>query len=116
MNTESRKFTTYLLPVALAFGLIASCTEALDEPFEQQDLLENTNYTQSENMIQLLTGSYALFYELQWETFPLISVRGDDVNAAGDQVPLIETDSFKYDRSFWMYNSTWLNLYSDIIS
>ena len=113
---ESRKFTTYLLPVALAFGLIASCTEALDEPFEQQDLLENTDYTQSENMIQLLTGSYALFYELQWETFPLISVRGDDVNAAGDQVPLIETDSFKYDRSFWMYNSAWLNLYSDIIS
>src|SRR5690606_10044062 len=34
---------------------------------------------------------------------------------AGDQVPLIDTDEFKYDRNFWIYNSTWLNLYSDLI-
>src|SRR5690606_6200455 len=71
--------------------------------------------TRTEDMLPLLTGSYALLYELQWETFPIVSVRGDDVNAAGDQPALTETDYFRYDRSFWMYSSTWLNLYSDIL-
>lgn len=93
-----------------------SCDHYLDEPLEQKDLLEDTDYTVTENMFQLLLGAYGKFYQTQWETFPVISVRGDDVNAAGDQVPLQETDKFNYDRSFWMYNSTWLNLYGDILS
>lgn len=63
----------------------------------------------------MIIGSYAEFNDLQWETFPLIAVRGDDVNPAGDQVPLTETDAYKYDRNFWIYNSVWLNLYTDII-
>lgn len=113
---KSFNYIKYLLIGVFTLGFIVSCDDKLEEPFEQEALLENTDYTKSEDMFQLLTGSYALFYELQWETFPLISVRGDDVNAAGDQVPLIETDLFRYDRSFWMYNSNWLNLYSDIIS
>ncbi|AHM61418.1 RagB/SusD domain-containing protein [Flammeovirgaceae bacterium 311] len=110
------KFLKYMGAVGLSLMVNVSCDDALGEPLERQELTENTDYTQTENMIQLLNGAYANLYNLQWETFPLISVRGDDVNAAGDQVPLTETDYFRYDRSFWMYNSTWLNLYGDIIT
>ncbi len=105
-----------LVTLILVSFTMLSCNDLLDEPLERQDFVEDTDYTQTEDMFQLITGAYSTFYFLQWETFPLISVRGDDVNAAGDQVPLIETDEFRYDRSFWMYNSVWLNLYSDIIS
>lgn len=95
--------------------LPVSCDDSLDNPLEQQVLVEDTDYTETANMYQLLTGAYELLYALQWETFPIVSVRGDDVNAAGDQFPLTETDEFRYDRSFWMYNSSWLNFYDDII-
>lgn len=110
------RFTHYLIASLLAGAVFFSCMDSLDEPLQQEDFIGDTDYTDTENMDELILGAYALFYELQWETFPLISVRGDDVNAAGDQVPLFDTDDFKYDRSFWMYNSVWLNLYSDIIS
>ena len=110
------KFIKYIIVIGFVLGVTVSCDNALEEPIEQQALIEKTDYTKTENMFQLLTGAYATFYDLQWETFPIISVRGDDVNASGDQVPLTETDYFRYDRSFWMYNSTWLNLYSDIIN
>lgn len=109
------KFLKYTTAVCLVFLSTVACDRYLDEPLEQEELIEDTDYTQTGNMIQLLNGAYANLYELQWETFPLISVRGDDVNAAGDQVPLIETDKYQYDRNFWMYNSVWLNLYGDII-
>ena len=93
----------------------SSCSKFLDKPLENEQIAEETDYTRTENMVQLLYGSYAELNTLQWESFPLISVRGDDVNSAGDQVPLIETDVFRYDRNFWIYNSTWLNLYTDLI-
>jgi hypothetical protein len=105
----------YILWLVLSFFIVTSCSDKLDEPLENQDIAENIDFTQSENMILMLYGAYAEFIFLQWETFPTISVRGDDVNAAGDQFPLQETDVFRYDRNFWMYNSTWLNLYTDIV-
>lgn len=104
--------TYWLLGLPL---LAMSCHNLLEEPLENQIAVEDTDYTQSENMVLMLYGAYAEFNTIQWETFPLISVRGDDVNPAGDQAPLIETDAFRYDRNFWMYNSTWLNLYSDLL-
>ncbi|WP_225000076.1 RagB/SusD family nutrient uptake outer membrane protein [Cesiribacter sp. SM1] len=110
------KFLKYIGALGLALMVNVSCDDYLEEPLERQRLTENTDYTQTENMVLLLNGAYANLYNLQWETFPLISVRGDDVNAGGDQVPLIETDLYQYDRSFWMYNSTWLNLYGDILT
>lgn len=101
--------------VLMLFGLLISCQDILDESLQNQEKIEEIDYTESENMDLMLYGAYSIFYNLQWETFPIISVRGDDVNAAGDQFPLSETDSFQYDRNFWMYNSTWQNLYSDIL-
>ncbi|WP_448518861.1 RagB/SusD family nutrient uptake outer membrane protein [Rhodoflexus sp.] len=96
-------------------ALSASCMRLLDEPLQNQQKAQETDYTRSENMVLMLYGAYAELNDLQWETFPIIAVRGDDVNPAGDQFPLTETDQFRYNRNFWMYNSTWLNLYSDLL-
>ncbi|GAB2629779.1 RagB/SusD family nutrient uptake outer membrane protein [Belliella aquatica] len=113
---KNNKFIKSGLALILAAMFsISSCSDLLDEPLQNQIIADGTNYSQSENMILLLYGAYAELYSLQWESFPIISVRGDDVTPAGDQFPLTETDLFRYDRSFWMYNSTWLNLYTDIL-
>lgn len=109
------KLIKSVMVVGLSLMAITSCDDMLNEPLEAERKIVGTDYTQTENMFQLLTGSYALFYEMQWETFPTISVRGDDVDPKGDQVPLQETDEFNYKATNWMYNSTWLNLYTDII-
>ncbi len=100
----------------LSAVILPSCQDIVDEPLQNVQPAEEVDYTRSEDMVLLIQGAYGEFNNLQWETFPLIGVRGDDVNAAGDQFPLIETDAFRYDRSFWMYNSSWLNLYGDIIN
>src|SRR5690606_1308883 len=50
-----------------------------------------------------------------WELPLLIGVRGDDVNAAGDQAVFQETDEFKYDTNNWMYNGVWKAFYDDIV-
>ena len=105
--------TTVLLLMAV---FLFSCGDIVDEPLQNVQPADEVDYTRSEDMRLLIQGAYGEFNFLQWETFPLISVRGDDVNAAGDQFPLTETDAFRYDRSFWMYNSAWLNLHGDIIN
>ncbi|MBT0812413.1 RagB/SusD family nutrient uptake outer membrane protein [Litoribacter ruber] len=104
-----------VLAVFTVTAIPTSCTGLLDEPLENAIIADETDYSQSSNMIQMLYGAYGELYRSQWETHTLIGVRGDDVTAAGDQVPLTETDLFRYDRNFWMYNSVWLNLYSDLI-
>ena len=69
-------------------------------------------------MILPLIGIYANFYDTEWENYPLISVRGDDVNAGGlgDQQDFAETDKFNYNKDYWMYNSVWQNYYGDIFN
>lgn len=109
------KSIKFMMAIMLTLMVVLSCDDSLNDPLENEVTLEGIDYTQTAQMFNLLAGSYSRFNDLQWETFPLVSVRGDDVNSEGDQVPLIETDKFNYDRSFWMYNSSWLNLYSDIL-
>lgn len=100
-------------------GLIlfaTACHDLLDEPAENKSFTEETDYTNSDNMILPLIGAYAEFYTRGWEDFPLISVRGDDVNAGGlgDQQDYAETDLYNYNKDFWMINSMWQNFYKDI--
>lgn len=102
--------------MALVLLVSAACTDLLDTPLENQQIAEETDYTQSENMVQLIYGAYAELYSFGWEIHPLIGVRGDDVNAAGDQVPLQETDMLRYDRNAWIYSTVWVGLYSDLIN
>lgn len=103
------------LTVAVLFS--TACHDLLDGPIEDKQLTEDTDYTKSENMILPLIGAYAEFYSRGWEDFPLIAVRGDDVNAGGlgDQQDYAETDKYNYNKDYWMYNSVWQNLYSDMI-
>ncbi|MGC9344064.1 MAG: hypothetical protein ACP5E3_15280, partial [Bacteroidales bacterium] len=103
INHITGKFLIFLIVIFVA----TSCDDKLDEPLEQEFLEENIDYTNTEDMELVLLGAYGNFYFLQWETFPLIGVRGDDVNAAGDQVPLTETDAYRYDPNFWIMNSVW---------
>jgi hypothetical protein len=110
----------YIRPVLLISVLfwVASCQSRLDELAENKSFTAGTDYTISSNMILPLTGLYAEIQDYAWETFPLISVRGDDVNAGGlgDQQDYAETDKYNYNKDFWMYNSVWQNLYKDIFT
>ena len=105
----------YLLAIIIIMTFTVSCNDLLEEPLENERLVETTDYTKSEDMDLYILGAYAQFNDRQWEIFPTTSVRGDDVSAAGDQFPMHETDSFRYDRNFWNYNSTWRNLYTDVL-
>jgi starch-binding outer membrane protein, SusD/RagB family len=107
----------YIVMAGFALLLGASCSGLLGEPLENQQIAEETDYTKSENMILLLNGAYNELYGMQWETYPIIGIRGDDIDVGGrgDQPLLANADSFRYDRSFWALNSVWLNLYSDLI-
>lgn len=102
-----------------ALGLtLASCHDLLDAPKENQVLTGGTDYTISDNMILPLIGMYAQFYQRGWEDFPLMQVRGDDVNAGGlgDQQDYSQTDKYSYNKDYWMYNSVWQNMYADIFT
>lgn len=93
-----------------------ACEDVLYEPMQNTAFTEETDYTQSQNMRLPLIGAYAEFQTRGWEEFPLISVRGDDVNhgGLGDQQDFAETDNFRYNKDYWMYNSVWQNEYRDI--
>lgn len=108
-----------LIIVILALNLIVtSCNDVLNAPKENQVLTGGTDYTISSNMILPVIGMYAGFYSRGWEDFPLLTVRGDDVNAGGlgDQQDYSQTDKFTYNKDYWMYNSVWQNMYADIFT
>ncbi len=102
--------------VVLTVLIFPACHDLLEEPAENRQFTEETDYTNSENLILPLIGVYAEFYNLGWEVHPLVSVRGDDVNhgGLGDQQDFAETDYYNYNKDFWMYNSAWQGLYSDV--
>ncbi|MGC1241781.1 MAG: RagB/SusD family nutrient uptake outer membrane protein [Chryseosolibacter sp.] len=110
------KYYIKIAVVAFTAMVVTSCHDLLDEPPENTSFLEDTDYTNSDNMMLPLIGTYAGFYNRGWEDFPLISVRGDDVNAGGlgDQQDYAETDKYNYNKDYWMYNSLWQNLYNNI--
>lgn len=115
-----KRIHNYIRPVLFVIALLgaAACHDRLEEPAENRTFTEGTDYTISGNMILPLTGLYAEIQDYGWENFPLISVRGDDVNAGGlgDQQDYAETDKYNYNKDYWMYNSIWQNLYKDILT
>lgn len=100
-----------------ALLLMNSCHDRLDRPAENRTFEEAIDYSNTSDMDAPLIGAYAAFQSRGWEQFPLISVRGDDVNngGLGDQQPFADTDKFRYDKGYWMYNSLWQTMYADII-
>ncbi len=106
---------TFALVLLFSFS---SCEKYLDEPAENRTFTETTDYSKSADMILPLIGTYTEFNNTEWEDFPLISVRGDDVNAGGlgDQQDYAETDKYNYNKDYWMYNSLWQNYYQNMFS
>ncbi|MFB6318826.1 RagB/SusD family nutrient uptake outer membrane protein [Saccharicrinis sp. FJH54] len=100
----------------LLLVLVYGCTDKLDAPFEDIALTSDVDYTQGEDMILPLLGAYYGLYTRAWEEPITLGIRGDDVNAAGDQVPMQEQDAFKYQASQWNLNSVWQLHYNDIIN
>lgn len=93
-----------------------ACNDLLEEPAENTVFTGATDYTNTGNMILPILGVYAGFQDFAWENYPLISVRGDDVNSGGlgDQQDFTETDKFNYNKDYWMYNAVWQNFYMDV--
>ena len=83
-----------LIFLVAALSVLSSCHDLLNEPPENKAFTEQTDYTNTDNMILPLLGMYADFNNHEWEVYPVIAVRGDDVNAGGlgDQQDLTEED------------------------
>jgi hypothetical protein len=115
---KTYKFLLFSTVALFVLASVAGCKKYLEEPPENTTFTGKTDYTISKNMILPLYGAYAEFNNTEWEDFPLISVRGDDVNAGGqgDQQDFAETDKYNYNKDFWMYNSVWQNYYQNMIS
>lgn len=98
-----------------AMLIVSSCNDKLQQLEENKTFTGGTDYTISTNIILPITGLYAEVQDFAWENYPVISVRGDDVNAGGlgDQQLLADADRYGYDKDFWMFNSVWQNLYKD---
>lgn len=113
--TKHKIYFRYSFSLALLF-LLGSCSDLLNEPAENRAFTEETDYTITQNMILPLIGAYGEFYTRGWEGIPLISVRGDDVNAGGlgDQQDYAEADKFNYNKDYWMFNSLWEVNFQDI--
>ncbi len=111
-----RNYTIKLTFAIVALLATTACQDKLDELPENKSFTGQTDYSLSNNMILPLNGVYATFNAIAWENYPLISVRGDDVNAGGlgDQQDYAETDKFNYNKDYWMYNSVWQNYYGYI--
>jgi len=115
------KYINYFKKLTTIFTILlvgVSCNNKLDELAENRSFTGDTDYSQTSDMVLPLMGAYTEFYARGWEDFPLISVRGDDVNSGGlgDQQDYAETDKFNYNKDYWMYNSVWQNLYADILT
>jgi hypothetical protein len=106
----------HTLAIATLAVLAIGCNDRLDEPALNRTFNEEIDYSLSRNIVLPTIGAYADFYSRGWETIPLISVRGDDVNAGGlgDQQDFDATDRYMYNKDYWMYNSLWQLNYSDI--
>ncbi len=110
-------FSTFVLVVLLGFS---GCEKYLDEPAENRTFTGETDYTKSDDMILPLIGVYERLNSVDyyWSNFPLISVRGDDVNAGGlgDQQDFDATDKYIYNKDYWMYNDLWEGYYKHMIT
>jgi len=120
-KTIAMKFNMNIIYKVLACCVvilgITSCHDKLEEDLENRVTTGDVDFTVAEDMILPLYGAYSEMYnERGWEGIPLISVRGDDVNAGGygDQQPFFMTDRYVYDQGFWMYNNVWGLEYTSI--
>jgi len=113
------KVFKYIIPFIVFAGLLLvgnSCEDKLFEPLENQEVTDKTDYTLTENMKLPLIGLYAELYGLGWDVYPIVSIRGDDVNKGGEGFNQVlgQLEQFDYDENFWMLNTVWQQMYQGI--
>src|SRR5690606_17684643 len=115
MKTIKHPIPSWMFAMAALLSIL-SCSDKFED-IEGQLNADDLDYTNTENMIQALVGSYEVFATRGWEEPLLLSVRGDDVNAGGlgDQPQYAETDNYVYPQDYWMYGSLWNGHYGDIV-
>ena len=111
-NIFKLKLILFILPV-----FIFNCEDKLDEEQELVVIIDDIDYSSEDGAFGALIGAYEKFQNVGWEQIPLLSVRGDDVNAGGlgDQQGFADTDNFIYDNNYWMYNVFFENWAQDIL-
>lgn len=103
-----------LFSVILGFMLIA-CTDELDQPELNNNFAGGTDFSKTDEMVFSLIGVYSEVSYRNWERPLVVSTRGDDVNAAGDQQGLKNQDRYVYDNSFFGSRTLWEGYYETII-
>ena len=109
------KIKRFHLFLAMLGLLLAGCANELDQPELNNNFAGGTDFTQTEDMIFSLIGVYQSVADRGWEQPLVVSTRGDDVNAAGDQQGLKNQDRYVYDNSFFGSRTLWETYYEDII-
>ena len=107
-----KRFHLFLATLGL---LLAGCAKELDQPELNNNFAGGTDFSQTEDMIFSLIGVYQSVAARGWEQPLVVSTRGDDVNAAGDQQGLKNQDRYVYDNSFFGSRTLWETYYGDII-
>src|SRR5680860_620495 len=109
---------TNRLPVLLVLisVMFIGCSEQLDQPELNNNFAGGTDFSKTNEMIFSLIGVYQAVSDRGWEQPLVVSTRGDDVNAAGDQQGLINQDRYVYDNSFFGSRTLWETYYGDIIA
>lgn len=103
------------LLMVMLIGVLASCTEELNQPELNNNFAGGTDFSKTGDMIFSLIGVYQAVSDRGWEQPLVVATRGDDVNAAGDQQGLINQDRYVYDNSFFGSRTLWETYYGDII-
>jgi hypothetical protein len=115
------KLKQYIIPfatLAVALFIAASCSKNLDVLPENRKFTGETDYTITSDMIKPLLGVYngMSMTDVEWMDFPIIGVRGDDVNKGGgdDQPDLGTEDKFNYNKTFWGFSGLWKEYYQHL--
>ncbi|MFS4467794.1 RagB/SusD family nutrient uptake outer membrane protein [Maribacter sp. 2210JD10-5] len=110
------KINKSLLFFALLGVMFIGCSEQLDQPELNNNFAGGTDFSKTDDMVFSLIGVYQAVTSRGWEQPLVVSTRGDDVTAAGDQQGLINQDRYVYDNSFFGSRTLWETYYGDIIS
>ena len=113
-----KKIFFSIIIICILCVTFSGCNDLLYESPENTVLQEEVDYTIKDNVKLPIMGLYGRVYQNHnWEHFPFISVRGDDVNhgGLGDQPQFAEIDFYTYPRVYFMVNGVWTSYYQRIL-
>ncbi|WP_303318456.1 RagB/SusD family nutrient uptake outer membrane protein [Flavivirga abyssicola] len=102
--------------IILLCVMLTGCSNELNQPELNNNFAGGTDFSKTDEMVFSLIGVYAEVSYRNWERPLVISTRGDDVNAAGDQQGLKNQDRYVYDNSFFGSRTLWEGYYGTIIT